>query len=151
MSLDRTLPLLIERAVAARDREAQALAQTQRREAAAAERGEQLCNYRVQYLARSPAATGASVSGDALASRQRFIAKLDEALAIQKDDLSMRARETAAQHARLLQCQQALLALQTLQRRREAQRDLRLARGAQREADEFAARALQRARREHSS
>ena len=148
MSMDKVLPLLIEGAETARDRQAQALAQAQRAIAAAHATLQRLTDFRAGCIARSPAATLARADGESLSAHHLFLGRLDQAIAVQHEEIAACEREAQAQHAKLLACQQRVLALDTLRQRRLRERETRAGRKAQRDADEFAARALLRARQE---
>ena len=142
--MDHVLPLLIERAAALRDRQAAA---TQQARLAADQAGTtlgRLESFRVDVLSQSAAGTMARTSGDSLAGYQKFVTRLDDAIGMQAQETAVRESRVGEQQALLLDAQRRLLAFETLQRRRAAQRDSRAQRKQQRESDEFAARAARR-------
>lgn len=145
--MDAVLPQLIERAQAARDRlafEARQTAQALQQSLATLER---LRTFRADYLARSPATSGAAVSPQALADWQRFLARLDDAIRMQSQECEHRQQLHDARRQQLGDGQRRLMAFETLVQRRAAVREAGLARRAQRDADEFAARAFRAAAR----
>ena len=145
--MDAVLPLLIERAQAARDRlaaEASQSAQALQQSQATLWR---LRQFRTEYLARSPATRGSAVSPQALVDWQRFLARLDEAIGLQAQECEHRRQVDDARRLQLGEGQRRLMAFETLDRRRAAVRDMAQARRAQRDADEFAARAARAAAR----
>ena len=139
------LPHLIEQATQDRDREAARLQQAQRAVQQASATLERLRVFRLECLARSPAASHGRGDGATLADYQRFVSRLDEAIAMQGQEVAQRDQLAAQQQQRLVAAQQRLLAFDALQRRQLQQRHLRDQRREQRAADEFAARALARA------
>ena len=145
--MDAVLPQLIERAQAARDRlalEARQTAQALQQSQATLER---LRQFRADYLARSPASRGAAVSAQALVDWQRFLARLDDAIRMQSQECEHRQQLHDARRQQLGDGQRRLMAFETLVKRRAAVRDAALARRAQRDADEVAARAARAAAR----
>jgi flagellar FliJ protein len=137
------LPLLIERAEAARDAQSVRLRQAQQAQAQAQGTLERLQAFRQECLARSPAALGRG-DGAGMADYQRFVSRLDEAIGLQAQDVDARRQQAEHQQRLLAECQQRLLAFQTLDRRQAQQRQARELRRDQRAADEFAARAATR-------
>jgi flagellar FliJ protein len=145
--MDAVLPLLIERAQAARDRlavEARQTAQALQQSHATLQRLQQ---FRAEYLARSPATRGTAVSPQALVDWQRFLARLDDAIRMQEQECEHRSQMDDARRRQLGEGQRRLMAFETLDRRRAAVREAALVRRAQRDADEFAARAARAAAR----
>lgn len=139
------LPLLIERAEQLRDRhvaEAQETVATLRTAQSVLQR---LDEFRVEFLARSPAATGAHADGQALQDYQRFVGRLDEAIAQQRLECDRRQQRNDAAQRLLLDSQRRVVALQSWKRREAHAEANRESRKLQREADEFAARAAVRA------
>jgi flagellar FliJ protein len=139
------LPQLIEQATQGRDREAARLQQAQRTVQQARSTLERLQAFRLECLARSPAASHGRGDGATLADYQRFVSRLDEAIVMQGHELAQREQQAAQQQQRLVAAQQRLLAFDTLKRRQLQQRHAREQRREQRAADEFAARAFVRA------
>lgn len=143
--MDHLLPTLIEGATAARDKESarlQQLVQALRQSEATLAR---LREFRVECLARSAAGSLGRADAVSLQTYQGFMARLDQALLLQGHDLERKRQAVTLQQQRLAASQQKLLAFQTLVRRRAAVHALKESRRAQRECDEFAARALARA------
>ena len=145
--MDAVLPLLIERAQAARDRmaaEARQSAQALQQSQATLER---LRQFRAEYLARSPATRGGAVSPQVLVDWQRFLARLDDAIRLQAQECEHRRQVDDVRRRQLGEGQRRLMAFETLDRRRAAVREIAQGRRAQRDADEFAARAARAAAR----
>ena len=135
------LPLLIERAGQLRDRhvaDAQENLATLRTAQSVLQR---LDEFRVEFLARSPAATGAQADAQALQDYQRFVGRLDEAIAQQRLECDRRQQRNDAAQRLLLDSQRRVVALQSWKRREAHAEANRESRKTQREADEFAARA----------
>jgi flagellar protein FliJ len=143
--MKHALPTLIETARTARDRQTTILAQAQLAASQAENTLERLGQFRSDYLGRAPAATRASSDGQTLAQYQLFFSRLDEALALQRQEVERRLARVALQQEQLVRCQQRLLAFEALARRRESERQMREARRQQSETDEFAARVAARA------
>jgi flagellar export protein FliJ len=139
------LPILIETARAVRDRQSAVVAQARLACGQAQSTLQQLRQFRVEYLARSPAATLGHTNSQALSQYQRFFSRLDEAIALQLQEIDLREARVAAQQAQLVQCHQRLLAYETLDRRYAAEREAHELHRLQDEADEFAARVAGRA------
>ncbi|CAN5611382.1 N/A [soil metagenome] len=139
--MNKLLPLLINRAETARDRQA-ALA----RDAANAAQQTQatlvrLEDFRGESLERSPASLGRHADAQALGDYQRFVSRLDDAIAMQRQECQRREERSAAGQQRLIEEQRKLMAFETLLRRRAAAAGIKQGRRAQSDADEFAARA----------
>ena len=145
--MKHVLPLLIETAEAARDRQAALLAQARQAAEQAGGTLQRLADFRADCLARSAAGTLGTTDAATLQAYQRFVGRLDEATAMQQHELRAREARQAEQQARLQQAQQRLLAFQALQKRDLRAREAQAARGEQRAADEFAARAFGRTTR----
>ncbi len=137
------LPLLIERAQAARDAQSARLRQAQQAQAQAGATLQRLQAFRQECLARSPAALGRG-DGPGMADYQQFVSRLDEAIGLQTQDVEARRLQAEHQQRLLADCQQRLLAFETLDRRQAQQRHAREQRRDQHAADEFAARAATR-------
>lgn len=138
----QVLPLLIERALEARDQlAAAARAATQAVQQSQATL-EQLTHFRADYLKRSPTGHVGDFSADRLHDWQRFMTRLDEAMAMQREDCERRRQVEALRIQQLAEGQRRLMAFEALAARQAAERDRRQARQAQRESDEFAARAI---------
>lgn len=142
--MKHVLPLLIETAEAARDRQAGVVAQARQATGQAEGTLQRLTDFRADCLARSAGGTLATTSTDALQAYQRFVGRLDEATAMQQQEVRTREARQAEQQARLQQAQQRLLAFQALQKRDARSREAKALRGEQRAADEFAARSFSR-------
>jgi flagellar FliJ protein len=142
--MEQVLPLLIEQATGARDRQSARLAQVRQSVQQAQATLERLQAFRLECLARSPAAQLGRGDGAMLAGYQQFLGRLDDAIAMQRQEAALRQAQADQQQALLAQCQQKLLAFQTLAARQAQRRELRAARKSQRESDEFAARAYAR-------
>lgn len=142
--MDQALPLLIDRATESRDRQSARLAQALKSVQQAQATLERLRAFRLECLSRSPAAQLGRGDGQTLAAYQTFIARLDEAIAMQQREATLRQSQADQQQALLGQCQQKLLAFETLSKRAAQRRELKAARKSQRESDEFAARAFAR-------
>jgi flagellar FliJ protein len=143
--MQQVLPLLIGQARAARDQQAARLQQAQLAVQQARATLERLQAFRLECLARSPAATLGRADGAALADYQRFVTRLDDAITSQQGEVALRESVATQQQQVLQQAQQRLLAFDTLARRHAQQRATRELRRDQRQADEFAARATARA------
>lgn len=140
--MKQALPLLIERALEARDQ----LAAAARAATQAVRQGEgtlaQLTTFRADYLRRSPTATVGGFSADRLHDWQRFMTRLDEAVAMQREDCERRRQLEALRVQQLAEGQRRLMAFEALAARQAAELARRQARQAQRDSDEFAARAI---------
>ena len=139
------LPILIETARAARDRQAASLAQAQLAAGQAQTTLQRLRQFRTDYLARSPAASLGRSDGQALAQYQLFFSRLDDAIALQQQEIELRQARVTVQQAQLVQRHQRLLAFETLAQRRASECETRELRRLQSESDEFAARVAGRA------
>jgi len=135
------LPLLIERAQAARDRQVQVLRQAQQSAAQAHSTLDRLGAFRGECLSRSAAAQLGATDGASLAGYQRFVGRLDDAIGMQAQEATLRDAQAAEQQRRLLEQQRRVLAFESLARRDALQRSRREQRGERLAADEFAARA----------
>jgi len=140
--MDHVLPLLIEGAEAGRDRLAARLREATGQAQQAGATLTRLSDFRAGCVARSPVTRGGPVDVQSLVDHHRFVGRLDEAIAMQTHEERRRQDMAALAQARLAEGQRKLLAFQTLAKRRAAARDLKDARRGQREADEFAARAV---------
>ena len=140
--MKEALPLLIERAREARDQ----LAAAARAATLAVQQGDatlqQLSTFRADYLRRSPTATAGSFSADRLQDWQRFMTRLDEAVEMQREDCERRRQVESLRQQQLSDGQRRLMAFEALAARQAAERERRQARQAQRDSDEFAARAF---------
>lgn len=142
--MKHALPLLLHSAASARDQQSAVLAQARQAQAQAQSTLERLREFRADCLARSAAGTLRGSDGAALRDYQRFVDRLDEAIAIQQHELARRAERVAGEQQRLQHCQQRVLAFEALQRREAQAAAARAQRREQRESDEFAARAIAR-------
>ncbi len=140
--MKQALPLLIERAREARDQLSAAGPAATLAVQQAQATLQQLTAFRADYLQRSPTATVGGFSADRLHDWQRFMTRLDEALALQQEDIERRRRLEALRLQQLSEGQRRLMAFEALAARQAAERDRRQARQAQRDSDEFAARAI---------
>lgn len=142
--MKHVLPMLIRSAQEARDAEAARLVQAQSQHAQQCATLARLREFRQDCIARSAAATLGHTRGEQLADYQRFMLRLDDAIAQQTEVTRRCERAAEQQQQRLVATQQRLLAFETLSRR-EAQREAeRENRRSQREIDEFASRAAMR-------
>jgi flagellar export protein FliJ len=142
--MDHVLPLLIERATKFRDRQAAATQQARMSAQQAEATLDRLGAFRVDCLAQSPGGTLARTTGEALAGYQQFDARLDDAIGMQSREADHRYARFGEQQQLLSEAQRRLLAFEALQRRRTDERRAKEQRIAQRESDEFAARATRR-------
>ncbi len=140
--MKQVLPILIERAREARDQ----LSAAARAATLSVQQGEatlqQLATFRADYLLRSPTATVGGFSADRLHDWQRFMTRLDEAVAMQHEDCERRRQLESMRLQQLSDGQRRLMAFEALAARQALERDRRQARQAQRDSDEFAARAI---------
>jgi flagellar FliJ protein len=143
--MQKVLPMLIDQARTVRDQQAARLQQAQGALQQAQGTLERLHAFRIECLARSPAAVLGRSDGAGLADYQRFVTRLDEAIAAQRQQAELRQAAMLKQQQVLQQAQQRLLAFDTLDRRYATQRAARELRHEQRQSDEFAARATARA------
>jgi flagellar FliJ protein len=143
--MQHVLPLLTAQATEARDREAARLTQLRQSHAQAQATLQRLEAFRLECLARSPSAMGGRGDCDSLAGYQKFVARLDEAIAMQRQETTLRWQQAEAQQLRLVTAQQRLLAYQALAARNATRAAQKEAKRDQRMADEFAARATARA------
>jgi flagellar protein FliJ len=139
--MQAVLPVLIERALSERDRTAMTSRQcAQALEQAHATLG-QLERFREDYLRRSPVLAGQSIQAERLAEWQLFVSRLDHAIALQRQEIQIREHQQAHAQAQLGHAQRRLLSFEALAGRAARQHQLRQDRYAQKESDEFAARA----------
>lgn len=139
------LPFLIQTATAARDQQVAAQARAQQALRQAETTLQRLYDFRADCLARSPAGRLGGATGGALQDYQRFVTRLDEAIALQDQERGLRVLRLTEQQQRVLRSQQRLLALEALKRRDGVERMQREARREQRETDAFASLAALRA------
>lgn len=139
--MQASLPLLIDRARTSRDEQSlRARRATQALHQAQATL-QQLEGFRADYLRRSPATSGQAIHTDGLQDWQRFVSRLDEAVALQRQEIEIRRHQDAEGQRLLLDAQRRLMAFEALAARQRAERERKAQRQAQHEADEFAARA----------
>jgi flagellar FliJ protein len=134
----RVLRLLIDAARERRDDAAQRAAGARRERDAAATTLRTLTDYREESLARAPARAGHPVGIAQLHTARHFDARLVAAIGQQHQTHAERSREADAQDAALVERQQRLKALQTLQERRARDAGMQAAKREQRALDEFA-------------
>jgi flagellar FliJ protein len=139
--MKHVLPLLIERAQAVRDRQAQLLRQAQQSAAQAQTTLQRLDAFRVECLSRSAAAQLGRTDATSLAGYQQFVGRLDDAIGMQGQEATLREAQAAEQQQRLLAQQRRVLAFESLARRDAQRQGRREQRQDRLEADEFAARA----------
>lgn len=139
--MDKILPFLIERAGGERDRQMRVARDAAHAAAQAAGTLARLEEFRVECLARAPGMTGHAATAQSLADFQNFVARLDQAISMQKMEAAQREMRREAAQRQLIERQQRVLAFETLSTRRGAAREAIAARKSQRESDEFAARA----------
>lgn len=144
--MKRVLPLLIEQAGAARDRQSLAVAQAGRAVQQAQATLDRLQDFRGECLARAPNARPGVADAGALDGYQQFVARLDHAIGVQGGEAALRGAQLDEQRTRLAACQQRLLAFEALLARQQRQSQARQARREQRDSDAFAARAAARAK-----
>lgn len=101
----------------------------------------QLRDFQGHLLGRCPTRSLAPLSASALPDWQAFYAGLHRALAQQSGEAQGRGAQHAQAQARLAKAQTRLMALEALEARHSAVQALQVQRRAQRECDEFAARA----------
>lgn len=142
--MNNVLPLLIDRAQVLRDRHVREARDTLTTLQTAQQVLQRLDDFRVEFLARSPAASGASADTHALQDYQRFVGRLDEAIAQQRQECARRQQRNDAAQRQLLDSQRRVVALQAWSRRELAAQVTRDNRRTQRESDEFATRAASR-------
>ena len=142
--MDKVLPLLTEGALALRDRHAALVRAAARAVQQADATLAQLRQFRLDLLARSPAALGTATDAQALVGYQRFLARLDEAIVLQQQERALRLGRVEAAQQQLIEKQKRLTAFETLARRRAAERSIKETRRLQRDSDEYAARAVRR-------
>ena len=95
--MKHVLPLLIERAQAVRDRQAQLLRQAQQSAAQAQSTLQRLDAFRGECLSRSAAAQLGHTDGNSLAGYQQFVGRLDEAIGMQGQEATLREAQAATQ------------------------------------------------------
>ncbi|MBL0421454.1 flagellar export protein FliJ [Ramlibacter sp. AW1] len=105
---------------------------------------QQLQGYRLDYLRRSPSAPGLRVRVEQLVEFQRFVAKLDEAIGLQGQELALRRQRELESQRLLAEAQRRLLAFEALLARHADERARLARRREQRDTDEFAAQAARR-------
>ncbi|MBC7604588.1 MAG: flagellar export protein FliJ [Ramlibacter sp.] len=142
--MKHVLPSLIDTARKLRDRDAALLRQSQQVVQQATATMRRLDEFRTDCLQRSAAGTLGRADAQSLGDYQRFVARLDQAIAQQRGEVTRRSDAVRMQQDRLVHTQQRLLAFETLSRRYEKQREARDLRREQSMSDEFAARALAR-------
>lgn len=142
--MNKVLPLLIDRAQVLRDKHVAQARETLATLQTAQQVLQRLDDFRTEFIARSPAASGATADAQALQDYQRFVGRLDEAIAQQRQECSHRSQRNDAAQRLLLDSQRRVVALQSWQRRELAAQVAKDNRRSQREADEFAARAASR-------
>ncbi len=140
--MKQVLPLLIERALEARDQLAAAARQATQAVQQAEATLAQLTTFRADYLRRSPTGSVGGFTADRLHDWQRFMTRLDEAMALQREDCERRRQVEAMRQQQLAEGQRRLMAFEALAARQAAEQNRRQARQAQRDSDEFAARAI---------
>ena len=134
----RALNTLIEQAKRVRDDAALRVAGAHREAEAAQHTLDPLSSYRDEQMRNAAQRTETPVA--LLRVRERFARKLDDAIDEQTRVRDRMQDAIERRRAELVERQQRLLAFRTLQARREALEARRLARIAQRETDEIAAR-----------
>ncbi len=139
--MKNVLPLLIDRAQVLRDKHVGEARETLTTLQTAQQVLQRLDDFRAEFIARSPAASGASADTQSLQDYQRFVGRLDEAMAQQRQECARRQKRNDAAQRQLLDSQRRVVALQSWQRREAAALAARDNRRTQRESDEFAARA----------
>ena len=142
--MDHVLPILIDTARTARDRQAASLREAELAVRQALATLQRLRQFHTECLARSPASMYARSHGDSLVAYQQFVGRLDEAIALQQQEADRRETMRAVQQGHLMRAQQKVAGFESLATRRLQERQLREQRRLEREADEFAARVATR-------
>jgi len=126
----------------------QALAVIQRHDAQVRrlhQQAEQLRSYHDEYQKRGPSATGRSTGAEMLQVHRGFIARLDEALAMQHTQLQAGQRELAVRREALLALELRVAGVRRLLERRDVRERNEESRREQRRNDEASQQALWRA------
>lgn len=145
-SLD-ALNLLLERATQERDRLAGELRRGEEVVQRARRQGQQLGDYRGEYLQRWSAQFGRGGAIEIVHCYQSFMQRLEEALAQQQRQIEAAERGVAAVRQALLQAEVRVASVKKLIERRQAEMARRQERRDQRQTDETAQQlALRRAR-----
>lgn len=139
--MKNVLPLLIDRAQVLRDKHVAQARETLTTLQTAQQVLQRLDDFRAEFIARSPASSGATADTQALLDYQQFVGRLDEAIAQQRQECARRQQRNDAAQRQLLDSQRRVVALQSWQRREAAALVAKDNRRTQREADEFATRA----------
>lgn len=137
----QVMPLLIEQARKRRDEQSARVQAASQGVQQALGTLRQLQDFRADYLRRSPASAGQSMHVERLQDFQRFLARLEEAIGQQQQELSRRQQQLADAQAFLAEDQRRLMAFETLATRQADELERLARRREQRESDEFAARA----------
>jgi flagellar FliJ protein len=142
--MKNVLPLLIDRAQVLRDKHVAQARETLTTLQTAQQVLQRLDEFRAEFIARSPAASGGTADTQALLDYQQFVGRLDEAIAQQRQECTRRLQRNDAAQRQLLESQRRVVALQSWQRREAAAQVAKDNRRTQRESDEFATRAAGR-------
>lgn len=138
--MQHVLPLLIERAQAARDQRARLAREAELALAQARLTQTQLEDFRGSCLARSPGMQGGSTDSAMLQTHQTFVLRLDDVIQLQRDEQLRRSARADTARESLQESQRRVLALEALGRRLADRRQAKTTRAAQRDADEHALR-----------
>lgn len=138
--MQHVLPLLIERAGKARDRQATLLREAELALAQACQTQAQLADFRAGCLQRAPGHQGKRADSTTLAAYQTFVQRLDQVVELQHGEEQRRGSRADAARQALLESQRRVLAFEALGRRLADRRQTAAARQAQRGNDEHALR-----------
>ena len=141
MRQPQVMPLLIEQARKRRDEQSARVQAASQGVQQALGTLRQLQDFRADYLRRSPASAGQAMHVDRLQDFQRFLARLEQAIAQQRQEIERRQQVQAQAQHFLAEDQRRLMAFETLAARQAGERERLARRREQRETDEFAARA----------
>ena len=141
------LQLLLERATQERDRLAGELRRGEEVALREARQGEQLRNYRGEYLQRWSTQFGRGSTMEIVNCYQSFMQRLDEAVSQQQRQVDAAQRGVAAVRQALMQAEQRVASIRKLMERRRAETLRAQERSDQRQTDETAQQqVLRRAR-----
>lgn len=139
------LTTLIELATGKRDAAAVALARLLSAQTASQAQLDALLAYRQEYAQRLSLALSEGVTVHRLNNDQRFLLAIDQAIVQQREVLASHTRRVAYGKTNWREQERRVQSFDTLAKRRQADEMRRVARLDQRQTDEFASRAAQRA------
>jgi flagellar FliJ protein len=143
----QTLQLLLERAEEERDAAQARALQAAEMARRLARQAEQLLVYRDEYRRRSPALAVRGTTMELLRYHRDFMQRLEQAIALQRQQLEATEREAAALRETLLAHETRVASVRKLIERRLKELNQRVARIEQRHSDEAATRAAWTSRR----